>query len=271
MPSSAEREHRRAVDELAGAAAEEDGWHVLELPNLHEGGGTTTWWLHPCDPDRDESRDVTRTAYHGSDVAGLPGVHTVEADTLPCDEPGRDVAMDDGRTVRLDVDVLALGPTTFGLLAEREQVVATDLEHGTTRKVQTMAGRPTLGPCDGRAAWTARLESSAELVLVTRGCADTLAALPADARALLTLPDGDDDPGNHSSATLAADDLDAFDAALVEAGWESDTIEFRSFEGTSHEPYWRGPCGPSYDTDGDSRTEADWHDNHLSVRERPCD
>lgn len=87
VPSSDERAHDAAVRDLQQRVETEDGWIVLELPNIHEGGGTTTWWLHPCDVGVDDERDVVRTAYHGSDVAGLDGVHAVEQDTLPCSEP----------------------------------------------------------------------------------------------------------------------------------------------------------------------------------------
>lgn len=151
-----------------------------------------------------------------------------------------------GRRVDVAVDVLALSDRTFALLDQREEITLTDLEHGTIHEVRTRAGEPVYGPCGG-----------------------TVAALPTDARELLTLPwDGH---GQQTAATLPAERLQAFDRALLDGGWESGTIEIRDFDGATLGPYWRGPCAAAFEGDAEIRTEADWHDGHLAVRERACD
>lgn len=87
------------------------------------------------------------------------------------------------------------------------------------------------------------------------------------------------EPGDLDAAhaSLAEDDVEAFEEALTTAGWEADTIRVQTFEGSYHAPYWFGPCGPGLDRpgrddDGERRTrpEADWIDGTVELRERPC-
>jgi hypothetical protein len=262
--------HDRAVEELERRAAAEQGWLVLPLPNLHEGGGTTTWWLHPCEPGA-RDRVVTRTAFHGSDVAGLPGRHDVEQGRLPCEEPSPDLDLAD-RTVHLDVEVVDLGlraPRAVALIADREEVEIVDADHGTVHRVELRAGAPTHGPCDGRTRWSARLESQRELMLDATGCVGVLAALPDDAVSLL-------DPGSASSvhdataARIADADAEAFVAALSTSGFEPEEIRSLTFEELTTETIWLGPCGPSLDRDGNTRTMVDVHGGVATVSERAC-
>lgn len=261
-------QHDRAVEALEQRAAQEEGWVVVELPNLHEGGGTTTWWLHPCDPARDAHRTVVRTAYHGSDVMGLPGNHVVEEDTLPCEPPARHVDLEDGRRLDLDVEVVRLG-STIALLDERETVRLVDREHDTTLTVERGAGSGTHGPCDGRTAWMARLESPRELAVWAESCLGTLAGLPGPARDLLDVAP-DPEAARRTRAPLPEEGVEDLGTVLEAAGWESDTIVAHTFEGTRLEPVWYGPCLPDHESDGRVRAEADWHDGWVTVRSRPC-
>jgi hypothetical protein len=262
--------HDRVVEELEERAAEEEGWLVLPLPNLHEGGGTTTWWLHPCDPGA-RDRIVTRTAFHGSDVAGLPGHHDVEQRRLPCEEPTRDVEPE-GRSLRLDVDALALGrgsPHRLALLVEREEVEIVDAEHATTHRAGLLAGAPTYGPCDGRTHWSARLESPRELTIVVSGCLGVLAVLPDPALTLLLVPPSADVHVT-SNARIADGDVEAFVAALSAAGYAPREIRSQTFEEVTTETIWVGPCGPAPDRDGDTHTMVDVNGGVAGVSERAC-
>ena len=261
--------HDRAVADLERRVAAEDGWVVIPVPNQHEGGGVTTWWLHPCDPASDDERAVVRTAFHGSDVAGLPGRHTVELDTVPCSAPTRRVDLGDGRGVRLDVEVVDLG-SSFGLVEDREDVTIED-EAMPGGPVVATVGRPVVGPCDGRTAWTAWFHGSRRLDLRLEGCVGSLGALPDAAVALLDMPRPASQLADEDSATLDEVDLPAFGSALEGAGWEVDTIDVLTFDGTTTAPRWLGPCGvPAPDGAGATRPEVDWFAGTVEVREGAC-
>ncbi len=275
LPTESGR-HARTEAQLRERAEREDGWLVLELPNIHEGGGTTTWWLHPCDPSTDTEREVVRTAHHGSDVAGLPGSHQVQDDVLTCREPGSDVVLADGRVLRLHVEVVELH-RSYGLLADRVSVVVED-EAAATRATVEWSGQPVSGGCDGRTSWTATLESPRELALTAHGCVDTLAALPQAALDLVRFGSGSPDDG---VGRLDDADLAAFSRALAAAGWEPEGIAPDDPDGSSVASYWLGPCGPGFGPaatasagagpDRRTRPELDWHAGTLTISERTCD
>lgn len=241
VPSSDERAHDAAVRDLQQRVEAEDGWIVLDLPNIHEGGGITTWWLHPCDVGVDDERDVVRTAYHGSDVAGLDGVHAVEHDTLACSEP-TDRVMVAGRELVLDVEVVSLGHS-HALLEPRDELPILEVAGGEERVI--VGSSPARGTCDGWTSWTGSLTSEREVHLSATSCVGTIAALPDPARGLLGPIDGD--PSTASAGPLREGDRDAFVGAVEAAGWEADQITVHTFEGTTREPIWRGPCGVAPD------------------------
>lgn len=267
--SADERALDRAEEELRRRVADEDGWVVLELANLHEGGGTTTWWLHPCNPDSDDTRDVTRTAYHGSDVATLPGHHTVETDQLDCAAPSPDLHVGD-RHLRLDTDAVRLGRSQFALTGRREQVEVTDVAHDTRTTVERLA-QPSYGPCDGRTAWSATLPADNQLTVHEEGCVGRLAALPDDALELLDLP-ADGHPQQMSSAELDDDRHHRFLTALHDAGFDTDTSDLLDHDDPQLSSLWYGPCGPSPNDrhDDETHTFVDVHAGHVVVTERPC-
>jgi hypothetical protein len=268
--SPEKRTHDRTVADLGRRAGAEDGWVVLELANLHEGGGATIWWLHPCDPDTHDTRQVTLTAYHGSDVATLPGHHQVDTTELACDPPSRDIDVA-GRHLRLDVDAVMLGGHQVGLVDDHDQIAIADVDHDTTHTLEKLA-QPTYGPCDDRTAWSATLDSPNQMTVFDHNCVGRLAALPDDALALLDLP-ADGHPAQMSSARLPDDRHAAFLEALANGGLEPDSHDvLEHTDDPSLSSLWRGPCGPSPSDrrDGDTHTLVDVHAGHASTSERAC-
>lgn len=103
--------------------------------------------------------------------------------------------------------------------------------------------------------------------LSATSCVGTVAALPDRARGLLGPIDGD--PTTDSAAPLGDEAMDAFVDAVEAAGWEADQITVHTFEGTTREPMWRGPCGVAPD-DEQLRSIASILDGQVVMTSDAC-
>lgn len=130
-----------------------------------------------------------------------------------------------------------------GCLEPRDELQVREVAGGEERVIDRSS--PARGTCDGWATWTGSLTSEREVHLSAASCVGTIAALPDRARGLLGPIDGD--AATASAGPLRDRDRDAFVGAVEAAGWEADQIAVHSFEGTTTEPIWRGPCGVAPD------------------------
>ena len=248
-------EHDERVGELERQVAEEPGWQVFELDNLNEGGGSTTWWLAPCDAARDETRNAILSSYQGSDIADEPGAYSVGEREVPCELPATQIDFGrEARTLSADVAMLRVS-NRWVLVPAADQIALTDSFDGQTHGL-SRDNISTRGDCDGVSGWQA-IWNHGDFDVWAEACLNTLRALPETVRILL--------PPGQDLAMADAVDIggleDAVAGALDHAGWVR--IEGRGVT------VWNGPCHLIDRTE--NRTVASISGSLLQTAARRCE